>query len=766
MRLIVFLFFVSCSGSSIAQQLFINEISQGPNGAKEYVEFVVTGTPTCVTPTPCLDLRGVVIDDNNGTFASGSGTGIAPGAVRFANIPFWSCIPQGTLILVYNNLDVNAEIPQNDLSMTDGNCALVIPINSTLFEGQAIGPTSSSSAYPTSVNWIAGDGLWAQVAMSNSNDSFYLRQSITNPAILHAVSWGNNTSNNQIYFPSAGGQVFSMLNTTSNNPALQANWSSQSTAGNETPGIPNNTANAQWIGAMNPNCGIPNPLVLTSSGTNINCGLTCTGTATVSISGGVAPYSILWSNGATTATISNLCVDDYEALITDAGGCTETAQVTVLDNGGSLSVTLTPISTSCAQVCNGGITSVVSGGAIPYTYTWNSGQNASSLSNLCQGTYEVLVSDNNGCDGLAIITVDAGTPSITPSFNFSSETCENLCDGDIQLLNVTGGATPYTYVWSNGESTGSISNLCPGNYTLITTDNIGCLNSSNITINPGAAIVPISITTTGSFETTDPAIQFTATAPNGFWTADCGSCISSTGLFQPSNVAAGIYQICVALGNGACASNDCVDIEVTQGCIPQFTSGSLTVCTEQQVSVNGQQLTQEGIYNWLFTDVNGCDSTHTLIFGYYPANDVFQTLNACEGDSLFVDDQYYFESTIVQIPVFNQNGCAVTQHITLIFSDCTIIPLEVFIPNTFTPNNDGVNDLFEMSIVGGMLEQGFILNRWGNIIHSFNQSDLTWDGSSNNGQKSNDGVYTYVVEVRGTDSGAIERYHGFVTIVR
>lgn len=97
--------------SLCAQQLIINEISQG-TGSSEYVELVVIGTPTCVTPVPSLDLRKVIIDDNNGYFAPGSGTGIAGGAVRFANIPFWQSIPQGTYIVIYNDASPNTSLPR------------------------------------------------------------------------------------------------------------------------------------------------------------------------------------------------------------------------------------------------------------------------------------------------------------------------------------------------------------------------------------------------------------------------------------------------------------------------------------------------------------------------------------------------------------------------------------------------------------------------------------------------------------------------------
>ena len=196
MRLFKLLRFVIVfiSFSSLSQQLLINEISQG-TAAKEYVELIVAGTPTCQIPVPCMDLRGIILEDNNGYFASGTGTGIAPGAVRFADNPFWSCIPQGTLIVIFNNSDVNPALPPIDESMNDGNCRLIIPINSLLFEGQSTGPTSANTDYPPSINWIAGGGNWSQIAMSNTDDSFQVIPSLTNLTPTHGVSWGNNTTN-------------------------------------------------------------------------------------------------------------------------------------------------------------------------------------------------------------------------------------------------------------------------------------------------------------------------------------------------------------------------------------------------------------------------------------------------------------------------------------------------------------------------------------------------------------------------------------------
>ena len=90
------------------QSLIINEVSQGPSGSKEYVELLVIPTSTTQNCETCMDLRGWIIDDNNGYFSNGPdpGEGIASGAVRFSSSnPFWSCIPIGTIIVIYNSGD-------------------------------------------------------------------------------------------------------------------------------------------------------------------------------------------------------------------------------------------------------------------------------------------------------------------------------------------------------------------------------------------------------------------------------------------------------------------------------------------------------------------------------------------------------------------------------------------------------------------------------------------------------------------------------------
>jgi gliding motility-associated-like protein len=541
--------------------------------------------------------------------------------------------------------------------------------------------------YPASGSWTVGGGNWNQVAMSNTNDSFLILSNISASTPSHAVSWGNNTTNNIIYFSgAASSKVFSMTNNTSNNFSLQANWTSGTVGVNETPGAANNAANDAWIGSMNPQCGVTTGIQVTASATPTGCGATCNGTATATVSGGIAPYTYSWSNGATTANISSLCAGTYTVTVTDNGGCSMTAQATVTNNGSTISVQATS----------------------------------------------------------------------------TNEICQNACDGTATAA-ISGGTTPYTILWSTSASTASISNLCPGTYTVTVTDNGGCSASASATILAGAAAQDPTIQTTGPFSTSDSPIQFVANSSGGTWSSDCGTCISASGLFNPANAGAGTYQICYSVGAGACAAQDCQTIIVT-GCTPQTTMESHSICPGDSYTFNGQIFSAAGAYPFVFTGQNGCDSAHTLNLSLFNVNPTSQNITRCEGDSVLVQGTWYFQSDNVVTNIVDVNGCPTTHTDQIVFEDCSIEDYAVFIPNVFTPNNDNINDFFSISIMGGYLAEGFILNRWGNIIKEFHSDDLKWDGRTDGGFVP-DGVYTYIFIVT-SNAGVNTRYNGFVTMIR
>jgi gliding motility-associated-like protein len=601
-----------CFRGLFAQQLIINEVSQG-TGSSEYVEFVVIGTPTCVTPVPSLDLRKVIIDDNNGYFAPGSGTGIAGGAVRFANIPFWQSISQGTYIVIYNDASPNTSLPADDISTTDGNCRLVIPSSSMLLEKTTVSPTTTNQAYPPDINWSVG-GSWSPLAMSNTDDSFQVPNIPSTGVPFHSVSWGNNINNSIVYFAgSAAGKVFSFTNTTSNNWNLVANWTSADVATGQTPGMANNAANDAWIGSMNPLC-------------SVNPGMT------------VGP------------TISN-------------------------------------------------------------------------------------------------------------------ETCINACDGSIQT-SVTNGLAPYSYSWSNGATTSSISNVCPGCYTVTVTGANGCSVIETFTITAGTAGSNASISAAGPFTNLDASQQIQALNGGGVWSSTCGTCLSSNGIFNPQVAGIGTWQVCYSLGSGSCADTQCITIIVTNGCTPQTTTESLTICPGDSAFINGIWENTPGQYSAAFQDVNNCDSTHIATLSWYSVTPTTENIILCEFDSVLVFNQWiYGAQTVTQVEQ-TSNGCDYVHTVNIQMESCIIDPSVIFIPNVFTPNGDMVNDTFEIIIQNGKVERGWIFNRWGNVICTFSPTQLKWDGKDElTGIPVLDGVYTYVVYFNPANT-VKELYQGFVTVVK
>ena len=272
-----------------------------------------------------------------------------------------------------------------------------------------------------------------------------------------------------------------------------------------------------------------------------------------------------------------------------------------------------------------------------------------------------------------------------------------------------------------------------------------------------------TIQTTGPFSNAGPLVQFAANSSGGTWSSDCGSCMSSAGVFNPQNAGEGTFQICYTTGSGICTDQDCQTI-IVNGCT-QTTNESHSICPGDTYTFNGQNFTAAGAYPFVFTGQNGCDSTHTLNLSVFTVNPTSQLLTPCEGDSVLVEGNWYLESDNIVNPITDANGCLATHTYQIVFNDCSIEDYAVYIANTFTPNDDNTNDFFSISIMGGYLVEGFIVNRWGNIIKEFHVDDLKWDGLTNEGMPVQDGVYTYVFVVS-SNQGQKTKYHGFVTVLR
>ena len=233
------------------------------------------------------------------------------------------------------------------------------------------------------------------------------------------------------------------------------------------------TATGGWIVTE------PTLLQASASATAVTCHGGSDGTITVTVSGGTPPYYYSWSNGATTQNLSGLAAGIYTVLISDSHQCSVNTGATVTEPTHMTgSTVVTPV--SCFGSSDGSIALTISGGTPDYTYIWTNGATTQNISGLTVGYYGVTVTDAHGCWEIGGWFV-LGPALITTSAVVSNATCPTTFDGSIDLT-VTGGTSPYSYSWSNGETTEDLSGLAPGDYTVTVTDSHNCTATQTWTI--------------------------------------------------------------------------------------------------------------------------------------------------------------------------------------------------------------------------------------------------------------------------------------------
>ncbi|MBK8846376.1 MAG: T9SS type A sorting domain-containing protein [Bacteroidetes bacterium] len=238
----------------------------------------------------------------------------------------------------------------------------------------------------------------------------------------------------------------------------------------------------------------PSALIVSCTGTNISCSNGNSGTASVSASGGTAPYTYLWSNGGTVSSIASLAAGMYTVTVTDSKGCTKQCSYNVTQSN-ALAITCNVSNITCFGAVNGSMSVSIIGGTAPFTYLWSNGATTTSINFLMAGTYSVTVTDANGCSAQCSGTV-VQPAQLTANCAGINETCSGAMNGSVSVA-VTGGTSPYSYVWSNGKTTSASSNTGAGTYTVTVTDANGCTKTCSVTI---TSPTPIVITLTGTYQ--------------------------------------------------------------------------------------------------------------------------------------------------------------------------------------------------------------------------------------------------------------------------
>lgn len=373
----------------------------------------------------------------------------------------------------------------------------------------------------------------------------------------------------------------------------------------------------------------PSPIIPSILTTTTACGA-ATGTATVSVSsGGSGSYDYLWSTGITTATATGLATGTYSVTITDAvTGCTSSATASISENGGATVALNTVTNPSCYGSATGSIDINVSGGTAPYTYLWSNSSTSQDPTGLAAGNYSVTVTDNSGCHATLNATVSQPTAIAVTTSVVTAPTCGNF-DGKA-TASASGGAGPYTYLWSNGgQTTQTAVGLPAGTYTVTVTDAAGCAMDGTIDLsNSNAPNISAAVTNVSCFGGSNGAVDITVTggtspylytwnvnppqtnhqdvnglAPGSYYVFvnDAHGCMSfrSYTITQPSLLTASITTM-----GATCGNNDGTATAVTSGGNTSFTyawSGGQSTQT-----VSGLAL---GSYSVTVTDNKGCSAT-------------------------------------------------------------------------------------------------------------------------------------------------------------
>jgi len=288
----------------------------------------------------------------------------------------------------------------------------------------------------------------------------------------------------------------------------------------------------------------PTAIVVTGVVVDASCGASSNGSIDVTVTGGVAPYTYFWSNGASTQDITGVPGGVYNVLVTDSRGCVSSSSFTV-GGGAAFVVTVDSITNiPCFGDTTGEIFISVPAGT--YTYTWSNGDTTQNLINVPAGSYSVTVDDGSGCLAIASATITQPAPFVASGVVTNID-CNGNANGAIDV-SVNGGTPPYTYLWSNAATTQDLTGLSAGTYTVTVTDDNGCTAEYSGTITePTALNVQGAVSDVSCNGGNNGVINLSTSGGVPAYTYLWSTGATSSSLF---NLAGGVYTVTVTDANG------------------------------------------------------------------------------------------------------------------------------------------------------------------------------------------------------------------------
>ena len=504
----------------------------------------------------------------------------------------------------------------------------------------AVNAVASGGLAPYAYHWNTGSSSpsLSNVAAGNYNltitdargCSASATSTVTQPS--SALSSSITSSSNVSCFGGNNGSV--NLTVSGGTPAYIYNWNGGITTQNRT----NLSAGTYTVTATDSKgCTTTAAIVITqpavvlsasTSVTQVNCFGASTGSINVTVNGGTAPYSYNWGSGVITQNRTNLSAGSYTVTVTDAGGCTISALATITQPAVALNAAAVSGSVSCYGGNNGNINLSVSGGTLPYFYSWNTGALIPNINNLPAGSYNVTVTDAKGCSVTAGAAVLQPLSSLSVSAVANNVGCFASANGSMNV-SVNGGTAPYSYSWTGGVTTQNRTNLAAGTYTLTVTDSKGCTaTSTSIITQPTAALTATTgITNVSCFGANSGSITLNAAGGTTPYSYNWGGGIVSQ---NRTNVSAGNYTVTVTDAAGCSITASATITQPLAALNPATVANAVSCFSGSNGSVvlnanggtapysytwNNGAVTQNisnlaaGTYNVTVTDAKGCSAT-------------------------------------------------------------------------------------------------------------------------------------------------------------
>jgi gliding motility-associated-like protein len=478
---------------------------------------------------------------------------------------------------------------------------------------------------------------------------------------------------------------------------------------------------------------------------NPKCNSSCDGSATGLQIGGSAPFAYLWntSPSQTTASANALCAGTHILKITDANGCSDTASIT-LTQPQPLIVTASVPATLCIGQ-SASLTASASGGVPAYTFNWSPPAFSGStltVSPSQTSTYTLTVTDAHACSGIQQTITVAVNPPLEVTV---SGAADSLCIGTSTTLSAsgTGGDNQFSYIWLPGHLSGSSITVSPAasaTYTAIVHDNCNTPTDSALLLVRVFPLPPVSFSASDTLGCAGLCTVFTNTSSgtlSSSWTFGDGFTGGPSGTVRHCYPNAGSYTVGLSIQDiHGCrnTSSQANLIHVSAGPEADFSFSPQPASILNPVIYFQDQSTNAVSWQWNF--------------GFSDSSSVRQNPSFSYSDT----GQY-----LVSLIVSNSAGCTDT-----LIKPIRIKPdFAIYVPNAFTPNDDGLNDIFlprGMGIEGSTYEL-YVFDRWGNAL--FHSQDLAkgWDGRVNGGTDIAQ-IDTYVWQITFRDMN--ESYHHYV----